>query len=181
MPHGTGQRPASGGQERRTTPPVEASVRPVALRVHLVHWHVLRFMLRQRGGAGCGRAALRLARLRRGACGIRSLGRRLAARLACAPAIARWLAHRLAHGLGLCCCFRSRGRRLAARRSVVCPLPATSVACALALALLCLSMSAGLCVQWYDRNGCSPAWPGQGRAGTDLGPRDPCTEQYNVM
>ena len=38
-------------------------MRPVALRVHLVHWHVLRFMLRQRGGAGCGRAALAAAGL----------------------------------------------------------------------------------------------------------------------
>ena len=39
---------------------------------------------------------------------------------------------------------------------------------------------------WYDRNGCSPVWPvhgGQGRAGTDLRPRDPgpCTEQYNDL
>ena len=34
VPHGMGQLPASGGQEWRTTPPVEASVRPVAPRVH---------------------------------------------------------------------------------------------------------------------------------------------------
>ena len=33
-------------------------MRPVAPRVHPVHWHVLRFMRRQRGGADCGRAAL---------------------------------------------------------------------------------------------------------------------------
>ena len=45
--HGTGQRPASGGQ-RRTTPPVEASVRPVAPRVCPVHWNVLRFRQLQR-------------------------------------------------------------------------------------------------------------------------------------
>ena len=40
--------------------------------------------------------------------------------------------------------------------------------------------TANLCVQ----NGCSPARPGhggQGRAGTDLGPRDLCTEQYNDL
>ena len=86
------------------TPPVEASVRPVAPRVPPVHWHVLRFMLRQRGGAGCGRAAL-------AAAGCLGPPRR-----------------RLAHGLGLCCYFRSPGRRLAARlacastrRSVACP------------------------------------------------------------
>lgn len=60
LAHGTGQRPASGGQERRTTPPVEASVRPVAPRVHPVHWHVLRSMRRQRGG----RAALAAAKWR---------------------------------------------------------------------------------------------------------------------
>ena len=84
----------------------------------------------------------------------------------------------VAHGLGLCCCFRSPGRRLAAR--LACASARRSVACALALALMRLSMSAGLCVYWYDRNGRSPALPpGQGRACTVLGPRlgDPCTEQ----
>ena len=52
--HGTGQHPASGRQERRTTPQVEASVRPVAPWVHPVHWHLLCFM--RRGSAGHRRA-----------------------------------------------------------------------------------------------------------------------------
>ena len=75
LAHGTGQRPASGGQERRTTPPVEASVRPVVPRVHPVHWHVLHSMRRQRGGADYGRAELaarRRAWARRAAAGIGS-------------------------------------------------------------------------------------------------------------
>ena len=45
--HGHGQRPASGGQERRTTPPVEVFVRPVAPPVLPVHWHVPRSRWRQ--------------------------------------------------------------------------------------------------------------------------------------
>ena len=62
-------------------------MRPVAPRVHLLHWHVLRFMLRQRGGAGCGLAALAAAgRLRHS----------LARTATCGPPRLRpgWLAHR---------------------------------------------------------------------------------------
>ena len=57
-------------------------MRPVALRVHPVHWHLLRFMLRQRAALAAGEQRW----LRRGVCCIRSPGRRLEARLACAPA-----------------------------------------------------------------------------------------------
>jgi hypothetical protein len=49
--HGAGQRPASGGQERRTTSPVGTSVRPVAPPVHPVHWHVPSSLCRRRRGA----------------------------------------------------------------------------------------------------------------------------------
>ena len=66
----TGQpRPASGGQERRTTPPVEAPVRPVAPRVHPVHCVLcggsgaaLAAGDSGASSAGCGRAAADFAR-----------------------------------------------------------------------------------------------------------------------
>ena len=92
-------------------------MRPVAPRIHPVHWHVLRLMLRQRGDAGCGRAALvatgRLLHLlaRTATCG--------SPRLRPGPPPGGLPIgpprRRLAHALGLRSCFRSPGRRLAAR------------------------------------------------------------------
>ena len=123
-------------------------MRPVAPRVHPVHWYVLCFMRRQRGGAGCGRAALAAAG---------RLLHSLARTATCGPPrlpgpLARHVGG-LRMGLGFAAASARQDGDLRPASPAPRPAarwfahwPATSVTCALALALLRLSLSAGLCV-----------------------------------